>query len=343
MDGKRWLLLAVVCVLCAVSVAVFHLDVFDVVRASILDVYQDFALSQAPDNGDVPQQASVPEVESVPAASVEEPVPEAEEPEPVNVADVPILMYHAFVETREEVAGPAYLSAETFEAHLRALRDADYQTVSLSDLIDFVYEGEPLPEKPVVLVADDGYLDNLTVAAPLLEEYDACMTVAVIGCSVGDDTYKDTGEAMRPHFSLEQAQPWVDAGVIEIISHSYDMHQITSRDGSACRQGMYPLEGEEEAAYAQALRADIIRSVEQLEQGLGVEVEALAYPFGKFTWVSEEVLQELGFLVTLTIEPGTNKLVRGMPQSLYQMERNWITDDMTSQDLLVLLHSLRTE
>lgn len=333
MKGKRWLLLAAVCVLCAVGVAALHLDVLDVVRA---DVPQDsdFAQRAAEPQASVPEPSDEPQVQQV-RETAAEPV--------VNVVDVPVLMYHAFTQTPDAVAGSAYLSAGTFESHLRALQAGDYQTVSVSDLVDFVYKGEPLPEKPVVLIADDGYLDNLTVAAPLLEEYDACMSVAVIGCSVGKDTYKDTGVAMRPHFSLEQAEPWVDAGVIEIVSHSYDMHQVASRDGNACRRGMYPLNGEDEAAYTQALTADLTKSVEQLEQGLGVEVDALAYPYGLYTETSERVLKELGFKVTMTIEPGINTLVRGVPHSLYQLQRNWITDDMTGQDLLVLLHALRTE
>ena len=45
----------------------------------------------------------------------------------------------------------------------------------------------------------------------------------------------------------------------------------------------------------------------------------------------------------MTIEKGTNQLVPGLPQSLYQLRRNWITDDMTGQDLLDLLRNLETE
>lgn len=335
MRGKRWLLLVAVCALCVAAVMAFHLDLIDVVRAAMAEEPPDSAVPQTEQRGEVPAAG---ELEPQPAEVSEEP-----EAPVVNIAHVPILLYHAFTGTREGVVNSACVSAETFEEHLIALRNGDYQTVPLSALVDFVYEGTPLPEDPVVLIADDGYLDNLTIAAPLLEKYGACMSVAVIGCSVGKDTYKDTGVTMRPHFSAEEAKPWMDSGVIEIVSHSYDMHQTAERDGAACRRGMYPLPGEDEGTYALALTEDLTKSADQLEQTFGGEAEVLAYPYGHFTEISEEVLQELGFKVSLTLEPGTNKLVRGMPQSLYQMKRNWVSDGMTCQDLLTLLHELKPE
>lgn len=259
------------------------------------------------------------------------------------VTRVPILMYHAFAETEEEVTASTFVTADTFEDHLQALKEAGYHAVSLSDLVDYVYHGVPLPENPVVITSDDGYTNNLTIAAPLLEEYGFSASVAAIGVSVGKDTYKDTGVAMYPHFSLEEAQPWVDAGAIEVISHTYDMHQVAERDGEDCRHSVLPLEDEREEEYIAALMADFTRSKEQLETGLGTAVTALAYPNGKYTEISEIVLHQLGFKVTMTIEPGINDVIQGIPQSLYQLRRNWITNDMSGQELIDLLRSFESE
>lgn len=259
------------------------------------------------------------------------------------VARVPILMYHAFAEDREGVTSSTFVSAQAFEEQLLALRDAGYQTVSFADLENYVYYGSDLPAKPVVIIADDGYANNLTIAAPLLEKYGFCATIAAIGCSVGKDTYKDTGVAIYPHFSLEEARPWVESGVLEIISHSYDMHQVASLDGEDCRRGVLQLEGEREEDYIAALTADFNRSREQLESGLGTKVTAFTYPGGKHSEIAEIVLHDLGVRATMTIEPGTNDVIRGIPQSLYQLRRNWITDHMSGQDLIDLLRSFETE
>ena len=48
-----------------------------------------------------------------------------------------------------------------------------FQTVSLSEVIDFVQQGTALPLNPVLLVFDDGYRSVISRVLPLLEKYDA--------------------------------------------------------------------------------------------------------------------------------------------------------------------------
>lgn len=55
----------------------------------------------------------------------------------------------------------------------------------------------------------------------------------MIGVSIGRTTYKDTDIPITPHFSLEDARPWVARGVLTVTTHSYDMHQVTAVDGAA--------------------------------------------------------------------------------------------------------------
>ena len=51
------------------------------------------------------------------------------------------------------------------------LRDAGYTSVGYADLIEFVNGDGKLPEKPLLITIDDGYQNNLDLAAPLLEKY----------------------------------------------------------------------------------------------------------------------------------------------------------------------------
>ena len=51
---------------------------------------------------------------------------------------------------------------------LRYLAEKGYETVFASDLIDFVEKGVPLPEKPVLVTFDDGYLNVMTYAYPYM-------------------------------------------------------------------------------------------------------------------------------------------------------------------------------
>ena len=248
-------------------------------------------------------------------------------------ADVPILMYHSFTENPEEVTATNSLISD-FEAQLKALRDAGYTSVTYQQLIDFVTLGVDLPEKPVVITMDDGYRDNLTLAAPLLEEYGFTANVAVIGTSVGHSTYKDSDTPITHHFSLEEALPWVEKGVLSVTTHSYDMHQVASLDGENCRQGVLQMEGEREEAYIAALTEDYTKAQQQLTDVLGEVCPVYTYPYGFSSILSEVFLHDLGVQVTVTTEYGANQLLKGVPQSLYQLRRINVEGSLAADTLL---------
>ena len=181
---------------------------------------------------------------------------------------------------------------------------------------------------------DDGYRDNLTLAAPLLEEYGFTANVAVIGTSVGHSTYKDSDTPITPHFSLEEALPWVEKGVLSVTTHSYDMHQVASLDGENCRQGVLQMEGEREEAYIAALTEDYTKAQQQLTDVLGEVCPVYTYPYGFSSILSEVVLHDLGVQVTVTTEYGANQLLKGVPQSLYQLRRINVEGSLAADTLL---------
>lgn len=178
-----------------------------------------------------------------------------------------------------------------------------------------------LPEKPLLISIDDGYQNNLDLAAPLLEKYGFCANIAVIGVSIGHTTYKDTGIPITPHFSLEDARPWVARGVLTVTTHSYDMHQVTAVDGAGCRRGVPQMPGEAEPDYIAALTQDYTRAQEQLAGLPGTPLPVFTYPNGAYSELSERVLQALGVQVTVTTEGGANRLVKGEPETLRLLHR----------------------
>ena len=261
-----------------------------------------------------------------------------EEPEDTdNSVRVPILMYHSLTED-ESLVNSVTMTAGRFEAQIRAMRDAGYQAVSYDNLAAYVGQGEPLPEKPVLITFDDGYANNLTLAAPILERYGFCGTVAVVGCSVGRDTYKDTGEAMTPHFSLEEAKPWVEKGIIHLVSHSYDLHQVPERDGTPCRDGARLLPGESETQFLAVLREDFERFNALLPVGAG-QPYVFTYPYGAHSELTEAALRELGVEVSVTTMPRMAEVVRGLPQSLQLLPRFEVREETTLEQLFGLLEA----
>ena len=246
---------------------------------------------------------------------------------------VPILMYHHLA---EDVTNDEMVSPERFEAQIKALSEAGYTGVSFDELLAYVMQGEPLPDKPVVITFDDGYLSNYTLAYPILQKYSMKATIFAIGISFGKDHYKDTGYAITPHFGAAEAKEMADSGLISIQSHTYDMHQWPPyEDGtSAVRQNILQLPGESEEDYVQALTQDFTRSRELLEQATGRNVGVLAYPAGQYATLTQVTLGSLGVYATLSTNPGVNTVVKGLPQTLCAMLRFGITEDMTPQALL---------
>lgn len=87
---------------------------------------------------------------------------------------VPILMYHYI--SQPPADADVYrvdlsVTPDNFRQQLAWLRDNGYTAIDYYDLSLAIVGHIELPEKPVLLTFDDGYLDNYTAAFPLLQEY----------------------------------------------------------------------------------------------------------------------------------------------------------------------------
>lgn len=88
-----------------------------------------------------------------------------------------VLMYHSVCPPGHErwIAPRNRISVELFERQLRRLA-ASGRMISVSQLADAAVD-EPVPDGSVALTFDDGYLDTLTMAAPLLQKYQVPATL----------------------------------------------------------------------------------------------------------------------------------------------------------------------
>ena len=202
-------------------------------------------------------------------------------------------------------------------------------------------KGEALPEKPVVITFDDGYQSNYEYAYPILKKYGMKATIFVIGSSVGKDEYKDTGRPMLPHFGVSEAREMENSGLISIQSHTYDLHQNGECEKGIPRENMAPLSGEDEWDYADLIADDVQKERELIRSITGGETFALAYPGGQYTELTTSVLVQLGIKATFTTQPGRNVVVKGLPQSLLEMNRYIMYEETTADQLLKYVSSAR--
>ena len=98
---------------------------------------------------------------------------------------LPIIMYH---EVKPNKSGKDAIQPWEFEADLKWLADNGYTTIVMADLIAYVRDGTPLPEKPIILSFDDGYYNNYVYVLPLLQQYSARIVLSLLGRNTDDFT-----------------------------------------------------------------------------------------------------------------------------------------------------------
>ncbi|HXE07426.1 MAG TPA: glycosyltransferase [Acidobacteriaceae bacterium] len=194
---------------------------------------------------------------------------------------IPVVIYHNVGSPRRgEYPGLTTPAAE-FESQIRLLVRMGYRAILPSDWLRWRAAGADLPERPVILVFDDGYREACHVAFPILERYGfvaACMLVT--GC-IGSTNRWDE-DAGRPSFEL--------MGEDEILEWSQKSIEFGGHTRSHCE---LPLQSDER------VESEIAGCKEDLTKLLGNAPVSFAYPFGSFSAATEEVAGRhfpLGFI-----------------------------------------------
>ena len=226
---------------------------------------------------------------------------------------LPIIMYHSILDDPAK-AQDYVITPDTLESDLAWLAAHGYQTVTVRELIDFCTGTAVLPEKPIMITFDDGYLNNLTYAAPLLEEYGMRAVLSVVGSYT--ERFSDTPDPdpNYAHLTWDDLAALQASGVFEIQNHSYDMHSLSPRRGSDRR------ENESESSYKAAFTEDTKR-MQQLLEAHGIRAAAYTYPYGQVGAHTTEWLKALGFSVSFTCYEKMNVIRAGDPDSLLLLGR----------------------
>lgn len=228
-----------------------------------------------------------------------------------NAIAVPIIMYHSVTKNKNE---PYIISPENLENDLKYLSQNGYKTIFASQLADYVYNGKLLPEKPVIITFDDGFYNNLYYALPLLEKYDMCAVISVVGNYITSVAPQDVHQPAYAYLIWDDLPELLDSGRIEIGNHTYNMHT------SVVRKGCMRKPGESEESYVSALTADVGLLQSMIYTATGYSPITFAYPLGFISDESVPVLRELGFKITLSYYEGVNKITSN-PECLYGLKR----------------------
>lgn len=241
--------------------------------------------------------------------------------------DVPILMYHSVLRSSSG-NGKYVISESAFEKDLKYLADNGYTTVVMQDLIDYVYNGKSLPEKPVVLTFDDGYFNNYAYAFPLLQKYNSKAVLSIIGYYTDLYTNLPDENPLYSHVTWKDVNAMIETGWVEVQNHSYNLH--TTDKG---RNGSKRKRGESLENYKKMLTEDLGKLQEQFKINTGYYPTTYAYPFGSVSNDSFDIIKEMGFKASLSCEAGMNHITRD-PESLYMLKRYLRTPNKSAESIL---------
>lgn len=102
-----------------------------------------------------------------------------------------VLTYHRVLPEPDSMRR-AEPDAKQFRTQIERLKRF-FSPIALSDAVERLASGQPLPRRAVAVTFDDGYADNLTVAAPILQAFDVPATVFVTeGFLDGGRMWNDT-------------------------------------------------------------------------------------------------------------------------------------------------------
>ena len=100
-----------------------------------------------------------------------------------------ILLYHGV--TKEKTSSvfnysKKHLEVEVFEAQIRNIKDK-YNIISMDEVIKLKMAGRPWPEKSIAVTFDDGFMNNFTVALPILKKYEIPTTFYICSGMINTD------------------------------------------------------------------------------------------------------------------------------------------------------------
>jgi len=232
--------------------------------------------------------------------------------------EVPIVMYHSIMKSSKEM-GKYVITPTEFESDLRYLKEHDYETITMTDLINYVYNNFELPPKPVIITFDDGNFNNYIFGKPLLQKYEMKAVISIVG-EYAESFSKSPPPTNNPDYafaSWDQIKVMSDSELFEIQNHTYSLHSTNKK-----RYGIKRIQGDSLESYQNMLNADIVKLQDKLKETTGMSPNTFTYPFGYMNKESKPILKELGFKATLSCAEGINIINRNKLDVLFGLKRN---------------------
>jgi len=216
---------------------------------------------------------------------------------------IPILMYHQIAQPgpRGTPLRGLTVSPRMFAQHMKVLRLLGYRGLSMGALTPYL-TGER-SGRVVGITFDDGYLNNLQNALPILQRQGFSSTCYVVSGEIGSTNRwdADLGIAQVPLMDHSALQAWIEGGQ-EVGSHTRSHANLTQVN-------------------PQQLEAEICGSRQELESLLTQEggVQHFCYPYGSLDGAALAMVARAGYRTATTtargrVDPGRQPNPLALPR-----------------------------
>ncbi len=217
-----------------------------------------------------------------------------------TVPTLTAIMYHSILKDPSRT-GDYVITPDELEQDLSYFSKNGYETVTPEEIISYYDDGTPLPRKPLLITFDDGHLNNLTYALPLLEKYDMTAVINVVGSYTLNAEKENDPNPYYAYLTRNDIKSAIDSGHIFIGCHTYDMHKFDERKGAS------KLSYESTEDYFKAF-SDDLDQFETLFINSGISPVVYAFPYGYCSEESYDILNNNGYRIILTCNERLNDL-----------------------------------
>ena len=201
-----------------------------------------------------------------------------------NPSPIPILTYHQISEAPGKGAPyrSLYVAPSDFSRQMAFLQFLGYQGLSMSALQPYLAGDRSA--KVVGITFDDGYLNNLTHALPVLTRHGFSSTCYAVSKKLGATNVwdREVGIALTALMASADLQQWVRGGQ-EVGAHTRNHVHLKALD----------------AAVAQA---EIAGCKAELEAACGQAVAHFCYPYGEYAPEHAEMVAQAGYHTATTTQ-----------------------------------------
>ncbi len=255
-----------------------------------------------------------------------------------------VLNYHDIIDNKSTEEDAVDLSQKHFEEQLLWLKENNYKVISVQQIFDAAAGKYTLPNKAVVITFDDGYQSFYTRAFPLLKKHHYPATVSLVGSWMGENT--DENKPTKPLMNWAQIKELIQSGLIEIASHSFDLHrgvlgnpQGNTQAAAVTRVYDDPMLIYESATdYQERIQNDLIKSANLIFQHAGVRPRVMVWPYGEYNQLTLMAARKAGMPMTMGLIDGANTLA-----DIGNLKRLLIADNPNIKEFAAIVSKLRAD